>query len=115
MKYIKSIVAILLFGISLLLHVQISHYAAAQTTEMTIGYLDNPISGATLIGTKNVSGWFLDGSGVVKIEVLLDGALVGQATYGDTRSDVRNAFPEFNNGNAGFHYALDTTKFSDGQ
>ena len=79
------------------------------------GYLDNPISGTSLKGTKNVSGWFLDESGVANIEVLVDGALAGQASYGDARKDVQNAFPEFNNGNAGFHFALDTTKYSDGQ
>ncbi|SDM69763.1 N-acetylmuramoyl-L-alanine amidase [Bacillus sp. OK048] len=115
MKYYKNIFAILLFGISLLLYIQIPQYASAQTTEMAKGYLDNPVSGATLIGTKEVSGWFLDGSGVASIEVLVDGTVVGQATYGDARTDVQSAFPEFNNGNAGFHYALDTTKFSDGQ
>ncbi|MDQ0201275.1 Ig-like domain-containing protein, partial [Neobacillus ginsengisoli] len=79
------------------------------------GYVDNPVSGATLNGTKNVSGWFLDVSGVANIDVLVDGAVAGQASYGDARTDVQKAFPEFNNGNAGFHFALDTTKFSDGQ
>ncbi|MFC4800164.1 N-acetylmuramoyl-L-alanine amidase [Neobacillus sp. GCM10023253] len=78
------------------------------------GYLDNPVSGRTLTGTANVSGWFLDGSGVAKIEVLVDGTLAGQAVYGDARTDVRKAFPQFNNGNSGFHFALDTTQFSDG-
>jgi N-acetylmuramoyl-L-alanine amidase len=118
MKFNKNIVAILLAGIvMLLLYVKIPLYASAETitSQNTRGYIDNPVSGTTLIGTHNISGWFLDVSGVKKIDVLVDGAVAGQAVYGDARSDVQKAFPQYNNGTAGFHYALDTTKFSDGQ
>ncbi|MFC4800165.1 Ig-like domain-containing protein [Neobacillus sp. GCM10023253] len=79
------------------------------------GYLDNPIFNMDIKGTANVSGWFLDGSGVSKVEILVDGEVAGQAVYGDSRPDVKTLFPEYNNGNAGFHYALDTTRFSDGR
>ncbi|MDQ0199331.1 N-acetylmuramoyl-L-alanine amidase [Neobacillus ginsengisoli] len=79
------------------------------------GFVDNPVSGTTLNGTKNVSGWFLDASGVANIDVLVDGTVAGQASYGDARPDVQKAFPVFNNGNAGFHFTLDTTKFNVGQ
>ncbi|MEH7250221.1 N-acetylmuramoyl-L-alanine amidase, partial [Neobacillus niacini] len=79
------------------------------------GYMDNPITGSLLRGTKDISGWFLDASGVAKIEVLVDGSVVGEATYGDARPDVKTAYPDFNNEMAGFHYALDTTKFTEGK
>lgn len=79
------------------------------------GYLDNPVSGTTLSGTKNVSGWFLDESEVAKIDVMVDGKEAGQAVYGDTRLDVQKAYPQYNNGKAGFHYPLNTTKFSNGK
>ncbi|MBW5445888.1 hypothetical protein GE107_07430 [Cohnella sp. CFH 77786] len=78
------------------------------------GNVENPASGATLSGSYNVKGWFLDGAGVSKVEVLVDGVLAGQAIYGDARADVKSAFPDYNNGNAGFHYTLDTTKYSNG-
>ncbi|TWE01019.1 uncharacterized protein YvpB [Neobacillus bataviensis] len=78
------------------------------------GVLDKPGTGTTINETYNLSGWFLDESRVSKIEVLVDGKVVGQATYGDARADVRNAYPDYNNGNAGFHYALDTKKLSNG-
>ncbi|WP_413307030.1 Ig-like domain-containing protein [Bacillus sp. 1P10SD] len=78
------------------------------------GILDSPTSDSHLKGIHNVSGWFLDENGVSKIDVLVDGKLAGQATYGDVRPDVQRAYPEYNNGNAGFHYSLDTTNFSDG-
>ncbi|WP_052352961.1 Ig-like domain-containing protein [Neobacillus dielmonensis] len=80
----------------------------------THGVLDSPAEHISIKGVHNVSGWFLDESGVSKVEVLLDGALAGQAVYGDARPDVKKAYPEYNNGNAGFHYALDTSQYNDG-
>ncbi|WP_251551922.1 Ig-like domain-containing protein [Neobacillus muris] len=84
------------------------------TFENVKSYIDNPVFGKTLTGTLNLSGWLLDGGGVSKIEVLVDGELTGEAVYGDERTDVQKAYPQFNNGSAGFHYTLDTTKFNDG-
>jgi N-acetylmuramoyl-L-alanine amidase len=117
MKFLKNVVAIMLAGIAILLYLNVPIYVSAQTDTIgnAIGYLDSPVSDKTLNGTQNVRGWFLDESGVEKIEVLVDGAVAGQATYGDARPDVQKVFPQYNNGTAGFHYALDTTQFSDGQ
>ncbi|WP_160719891.1 serine hydrolase [Bacillus sp. USDA818B3_A] len=81
----------------------------------TIGVMDTPANGSTIKGKNIVKGWFLDESGVSKIDILIDGKAVGQAAYGDTRSDVQKAYPKYNNGKAGFHYTVDTTKFSDGK
>jgi N-acetylmuramoyl-L-alanine amidase len=89
--------------------------ASSIIIDNALGFLDKPASGSTINGTQNVYGWFLDNSGVAKIEVLVDGAVVGQAVYGDTRTDVQKFYPQFNNGKAGYHFSLDTTKYSDGQ
>ncbi|MED4228045.1 C39 family peptidase [Neobacillus cucumis] len=86
----------------------------AITYGSTRGVLDKPVANATINETYNLSGWFLDESKVSKIEVLVDGKVVGQAAYGDSRSDVQRAYPSYNNANAGFHYALDTKKLSNG-
>ncbi len=117
MKFYKNIVAALLAGIVMLLYLEIPVYASVQTIPIgnAQGYMDNPVSGSTLKGIKNVEGWFLDESGVVNIDVLVDGAVVGKASYGDARDDVHKAFPQYNNGTAGYHYALDTTQFTNGQ
>ncbi|MDD3224462.1 MAG: Ig-like domain-containing protein, partial [Clostridium sp.] len=79
-----------------------------------IGCIDAPSEGQSISGVKQVSGWFLDGTGVSKIEVLVDGNVVGTASYGDSRGDVEKAFPQYNNANSGYHYSLDTTKLTDG-
>mgnify|MGYP001032250917 CR=1 FL=1 len=59
-----------------------------------------------------MSGWFLEENGVAKIDVLVDGKAAGQGIYGDVRLDVQKAYPKYNNGKSGFHFPLDSTKFS---
>jgi N-acetylmuramoyl-L-alanine amidase len=49
------------------------------------------------------------------VEILMDGASVGVATYGQPRPDVAQAYPNFAPVNVGFTYALVTTNFSNGQ
>lgn len=114
MKKNKHIAGILFAGILLLLSLKIPLPASAETMTAA-GYMDRPISGTTLHGIQEVYGWFLDESEVAKIDVLVDGVVVGQAVYGDARPDVQKFYPQFKNGNAGFHYSLDTTKFTDGK
>ncbi|MEH7416350.1 Ig-like domain-containing protein, partial [Neobacillus drentensis] len=79
------------------------------------GSLDQPATGSTISESKTVSGWFLDENGVSKIEILVDGKVVGQAFYGDARPDVLKVYPDFNNANAGYHFVLNTTGFSNGK
>lgn len=79
------------------------------------GYVDKPVTNTTLIGTSNVSGWFLDITGVSKIDILVDGSAAGQAVYGDSRPDVLKAYPQYHNGNAGYHFSLNTVNYSEGK
>lgn len=79
------------------------------------GVLETPVTGKTINETINLSGWFLDESGVSKVEVLVDGKVVGKAVYGDARPDVKKSNPVYNNGNAGYHYALNTRKLGNGR
>jgi beta-N-acetylglucosaminidase len=79
------------------------------------GYLDAPTNNSTIKGDTVISGWFLDASGVSKIEILVDGKLIGTAEYGLSRTDVGNAFPEYQNANSGYRYTLNTKAFTNGQ
>jgi beta-N-acetylglucosaminidase len=81
----------------------------------TVGSIDSPLSGTQSNGEINVSGWFLDVSGVSKIEVFVDGTYIGQAQYGIARPDVQQAYPEFQNGNSGYRFTLNTSQFSQGE
>ncbi|WP_180960453.1 C39 family peptidase [Neobacillus cucumis] len=79
------------------------------------GYLDQPKQYSTISGSTNIAGWLLDDNGISKVEVLVDGIVVGQAVYGDARPDVKKVYPYVTNGNSGFHYMLNTTEFSNGK
>ncbi len=81
-----------------------------------IGCIEVPASEAVISGTDyNVQGWYLDGEEVSKVEIMVDEIILGEAVYGDSRPDVQTAYPDYNNGNSGFHYILDTTALSNGE
>ena len=77
------------------------------------GSVDSPSPNAQLSGAINVAGWALDDVAVEKVDVSVDGKLVGTATYGGSRPDVANDWP---NAPAaiGYNFSLDTTRFSNG-
>jgi hypothetical protein len=78
------------------------------------GALDVPADGAALSGIATVSGWVFDNTQVSRVNVLIDGAVAGAATYGFNRPDISGVFP-----NApvqiGFSYALDSARYGNGQ
>lgn len=77
--------------------------------------IDAPASGATIsTANYNVKGWFLDATGVSKVEIQIDDTTLGEAAYGDSRPDVQKAYPDYNNTNSGFHYILDITALTNG-
>jgi hypothetical protein len=81
-------------------------------------WIDNPAQGAVVAGTVTISGWALDsltaaGTPISKVQVKVDGNVVGNATYGLARPDVCNALPGRPGcPNVGFSYALNTASLS---
>jgi hypothetical protein len=79
------------------------------------GFVDTPRKGSTLSGRIAVTGWAIDDDGVARIEVSLDGQLLGPAQLGTLRPDLPNGpFPAVSS-RAGYQYWLDTTKFPNGK
>jgi len=78
-------------------------------------HIDSPGPNAELSGIAKVSGWSLAGSGVRKVEILVDGKVQGTARYGLKRSDVYKVFPQYKTVNSGYGYVLNTNKLSEGQ
>ncbi|WP_429844682.1 S8 family serine peptidase [Brevibacillus sp. FIR094] len=78
------------------------------------GGLDTPENGELIVGTYEMKGWYLDPTGVSQIRIMIDGIKVGEATYGDPRPDIEAKYPAYQNGNAGFHFNLDTREMSVG-
>ncbi|MEO1366334.1 MAG: hypothetical protein AAFX50_04080 [Acidobacteriota bacterium] len=66
-------------------------------------------------GSTGLTGWALASSGVQRVEILVDGVVIGQARYGGPRTQVEEFFPGFpDSPGAGFVYQLNTTDFTNG-
>jgi hypothetical protein len=80
-----------------------------------IGYIDTPSDYQFINGIFNVFGWAFDFNGVQRIEVDVDGQVVGTATYGLSRPDVPATDPRVPSVSVGFSFNLDTTRLSDSE
>lgn len=80
-----------------------------------LGTTDLPTPDAIVSGAVEVAGWALDDRGIARVEVLLDGRVVGQARYGMRREDVGDHYPGFPDlPNVGFSLLLASTAYADG-
>jgi hypothetical protein len=78
------------------------------------GTLDVPASNQTVSSVVQLAGWVFDNVDVARVEVLVDGTVVGTAAYGVSRPDVAGVFP-YAPERIGFSYPLDTTALRDGR
>ena len=83
------------------------------------GTVDEPQDGATVRGVVEARGWALDeavqdGTGVDRVEVLIDGVAQDGVEYGYARPEIAAAYGErFTN--SGWRISLDVTSVSSGQ
>jgi len=77
------------------------------------GALDVPLGDQTVTDFVPVAGWVLDDVGVSRVEVLIDGTVVGAASYGLRRPDVATVYPHAPE-QIGFSYSLDTRPYANG-
>jgi hypothetical protein len=82
--------------------------------------IEAPAANSTLAGTVTLSGWALDnatgiGSAISSVQIIVDGVVVGAATYGAPRADVCAAYPGRPGcPNVGFSYQLNSVTLSNG-
>jgi hypothetical protein len=83
-------------------------------------HIDMPAPGAAVSGTVTVAGWTIDnaatvGTAISGVQALVDGTVVGNATYGVSRPDVCAAYPgRAGCPNVGFSYSLNTAALTAG-
>lgn len=74
-------------------------------------WIDAPQSGASVERVFDLRGWaFKDGVGLSRVEVLLDGRVVGEVNYGLPYDGLQNSWPESNDSqhpNTGFAARVD--------
>jgi hypothetical protein len=78
-----------------------------------IGSVDNPAPNAQLSGTTNVAGWAFDDIGLSRVDVYVDGVLAGAASYGGSRPDVAQSWPNAPAA-VGYNFSLGTSSYSNG-
>ena len=71
--------------------------------------------GAALTGLVMIQGWAFDNDSIARVDILLDGNLIGLATYGISRPDISRNVPGAPvNCNCGVQFPLDSTQFPGG-
>jgi hypothetical protein len=76
------------------------------------GYIDQPSNYEFINGLFEVVGWATDFQGVSRVEVDVDGQVVGIASYGLIRPDVPQNDFRVSSSAVGFGFPLDTTALS---
>jgi 4-amino-4-deoxy-L-arabinose transferase-like glycosyltransferase len=85
--------------------------AAGACTTPAMAWFDEPVSDGRVEKTFDVSGWaFKDGVGLDRIEVLLDGAVIGSPDYGLDNAGPKRYWPfssDPHHPHVGFHGRID--------
>lgn len=78
--------------------------------------IDSPTSNQIVKGYNfNVSGWSLNPSGIVTVEIYIDNKFLKNASYGSVRGDVNAAYPGYPNGTRGGYISnIDVKSISPG-
>jgi N-acetylmuramoyl-L-alanine amidase len=91
--------------------ITISNFASPDPMHLVIDS-----AGGALSGVANLRGWAVsDDAAIATVAVSVDGAVLGNASYGDSRNDVCEVYQNrFGCPNVGWHSPIDTTGLSNG-
>ena len=60
-----------------------------------IGALESPSEGKRVLGLKTIYGWALDGEGISKVRLLIDGEYICDIPYGGLREELKEIYPNY--------------------
>jgi uncharacterized repeat protein (TIGR02543 family) len=66
-----------------------------------IGALESPSEGKTLWGLKTIYGWALDGEGISRVTLFIDGKYICDIPHGGLREGLKEAYPGYPNAEKG--------------
>ena len=97
----------------LLMYRQIEYY---EINKNMYSNIDEPVANSTVYGgVLKLKGWALNPSGISKINVYIDNIFKGNATIGQSRPDVQNAFPTYTGAStSGYSMNIDVNNLSSG-
>jgi hypothetical protein len=77
------------------------------------GHIDFPTAFDYIGGDVTFRGWAVDQDGVVAVEIIVDGNIIGQAQYGFPRPDVADHYPYIiGSGSSGWAFTMNTRPLS---
>ena len=92
-----------------------SFRSASQSNEQIVLTLEEPAGGMAYSGVANIRGWAVAPQGVRRIELYLDGALLGNIPLGGRRADVGGAYPGYpGSADSGFAMAFNYSTLAAG-
>jgi hypothetical protein len=81
-----------------------------------IGELESPVDGKSISGVKPIYGWALDGEGISKVELFIDGTYVCDIPPGGMREDIGAEQPQYPNADkSGFAMIWNYSAMSPGE
>ena len=79
-----------------------SNVTSEESTDLPmIAELESPQDGKSVLGVKTIYGWALDGEGIVRVKLFIDGEHVCDIPYGGLREDLKEAYPDYPNAEKG--------------
>ena len=80
-----------------------------------IGALESPSEGKRVLGLKTIYGWALDGEGISKVKLYIDGEFVCDIPHGGLTEGLRDAYPNYPDAErGGFALVWDYSNLSPG-
>lgn len=82
----------------------------------SLGRIDEPSEGQVVTGNSvKVRGWAIAPSGIKKVNIYLNGVLKGSVVPSNSRTDIKNVFPNYPNaGTSGYELLVDVTNIAAG-
>ncbi|MDD1673401.1 MAG: Ig-like domain-containing protein, partial [Methanomicrobiales archaeon] len=78
--------------------------------------LESPSPGKAVSGINALYGWALDGDGISKVELFIDGNYVCDIPHGGQRGDIKEAYPEYpDSEESGFAMVMNYASLSPGK
>jgi len=83
--------------------------------EGSFGEISLPVGSGVYGGVNTFLGWALDWEGVARVKIYIDGASIGDATYGIARPEVTDRYPGYPDSAApGWQIDVNAAVFTDG-
>lgn len=111
MKINKSIICLILFTFLLSFVPKIYSASAAEENNLLVTIDSNKYY---VNDRLQISGWILSKDNIKNVDVYIGGIFKGSFGPSINREDVYNAYPKYNNHNAGFNFVCNISDISDG-